>query len=787
MAYSETFPLTYRHQVTGEPVGLHHQPLSWLSHLGLTDEHGTPLNRTGSDQLIDRYGIRAFSSNPNPTMTVVSDSGDPDYDKDAVYLAKHAIQLGRPLWGFPQGTRLEETAPWPRTLVSQAASALRGMTEAKVSLDTPEPATEPDDRWIEQHYATESCPYCGDDVQKGAEICPRCGHNLMHHWEDPYVDEDRGGFEDYFASIRKEAPGKEHMKGVSPKRNRQYEHIKEQLMESGKSEEEAKEEAARTVNKQRAEHGETKSSDKKHWIQDAVKKPGQLHKDLGVPEGEKIPADKLEEAEHSDSKKVRERAQFAENMKKIKSKWHVASPADFAPNGIGSDKWHTADYPANPGNSDFSQPYGSWDNPATWADSDLDVAECPQCGGPAMELGKLGKLTHYRCRNCGNDFHDNGRGHQFYDQGDDEPNGLGPQWQSSVAPKWHFAETSMEPFGGIQDDASFDVSQSSPEQEAMYQKAVNYAVQLLNQGLEDRVIADQIAKDFPQLNAWYVINQAKAEPVQPEAAPQQQPQAVAPDADMQGSETAPPPAGVMSHTLVDKYEDIYGRKIARVRTADGKVREMDESDIEEHNQVAVDPTQAIKAFVENLPELENKASSIKARIDNLKTVIRMCRENMPKVAYSKQRYLDEVLSNAQLGLLNLNDYLSRLVPDEAMRYAMDQPEYRHDAFGIESELTADDNPDVDRFRQIIEEHPALVVSNMDDKTRTDEGAVRSAAAAYISQHIWELPPHKRAQLTSQFVEAAVSKASVFEDGDEVVEQEEEDLADHDGNSTQLFM
>lgn len=60
------------------------------------------------------------------------------------------------------------------------------------------------------------------------------------------------------AAMIKEAPGNQHMKGVSPKRNRQYEHIKEQLMESGKGEDEAKEEAARTVNKQRAEHGETK-------------------------------------------------------------------------------------------------------------------------------------------------------------------------------------------------------------------------------------------------------------------------------------------------------------------------------------------------------------------------------------------------------------------------------------------------------------------------------------------------------------------------------------------------
>jgi hypothetical protein len=53
----------------------------------------------------------------------------------------------------------------------------------------------------------------------------------------------------------------------------------------------------------------------KKWIQKAVKKPGELHKDLGVPEGEKIPEEKLEEAENSDDPKVRERAQFAENVK----------------------------------------------------------------------------------------------------------------------------------------------------------------------------------------------------------------------------------------------------------------------------------------------------------------------------------------------------------------------------------------------------------------------------------------------------------------------------------------
>jgi plasmid stabilization system protein ParE len=51
--------------------------------------------------------------------------------------------------------------------------------------------------------------------------------------------------------------------GASPKRERQYEHIKESYKERGVSTDEAEERAARTVNKERAEAGETKGSRKK--------------------------------------------------------------------------------------------------------------------------------------------------------------------------------------------------------------------------------------------------------------------------------------------------------------------------------------------------------------------------------------------------------------------------------------------------------------------------------------------------------------------------------------------
>jgi plasmid stabilization system protein ParE len=46
----------------------------------------------------------------------------------------------------------------------------------------------------------------------------------------------------------------------SKKRERQYDHIKEGLEDRGRSEDEAEEIAARTVNKERARHGESKES-----------------------------------------------------------------------------------------------------------------------------------------------------------------------------------------------------------------------------------------------------------------------------------------------------------------------------------------------------------------------------------------------------------------------------------------------------------------------------------------------------------------------------------------------
>lgn len=60
--------------------------------------------------------------------------------------------------------------------------------------------------------------------------------------------------------------------------------------------------------------------------------------------------------------------------------------------------------------------YGDFDGPDTGYDSwnhdpeAEQTPDCPQCGGPGTLLGQLGRQTHYRCRNCGWDYSEDGSG-----------------------------------------------------------------------------------------------------------------------------------------------------------------------------------------------------------------------------------------------------------------------------------------------------------------------------------------------------------------------------------------
>jgi len=52
----------------------------------------------------------------------------------------------------------------------------------------------------------------------------------------------------------------------------------------------------------------------KHWIKGAIKHPGALHRELGVPQGDKIPAKKMGKALHSSNPRLRKQANLARTL-----------------------------------------------------------------------------------------------------------------------------------------------------------------------------------------------------------------------------------------------------------------------------------------------------------------------------------------------------------------------------------------------------------------------------------------------------------------------------------------
>lgn len=66
----------------------------------------------------------------------------------------------------------------------------------------------------------------------------------------------------------------------------------------------------------------------KNWIADAIKKPGALHREIGVPQGQKIPAKKLAQAAKSGGK-LGQRARLAETLKGMPK--HDPKTMSYAP------------------------------------------------------------------------------------------------------------------------------------------------------------------------------------------------------------------------------------------------------------------------------------------------------------------------------------------------------------------------------------------------------------------------------------------------------------------------
>lgn len=55
----------------------------------------------------------------------------------------------------------------------------------------------------------------------------------------------------------------------------------------------------------------------KNWVKGAVKRPGALHRELGIPQDQTIPAKKLVKAEHSSNPRERKQANLAKTLGKM--------------------------------------------------------------------------------------------------------------------------------------------------------------------------------------------------------------------------------------------------------------------------------------------------------------------------------------------------------------------------------------------------------------------------------------------------------------------------------------
>jgi hypothetical protein len=72
------------------------------------------------------------------------------------------------------------------------------------------------------------------------------------------------------------------MRSGSPKRQRQYKHIKESLLDRGTGLKKAKEIAARTVNKERARAGESRTASRSSIVDISSRRRGGLHSHSGA-------------------------------------------------------------------------------------------------------------------------------------------------------------------------------------------------------------------------------------------------------------------------------------------------------------------------------------------------------------------------------------------------------------------------------------------------------------------------------------------------------------------------
>jgi hypothetical protein len=78
----------------------------------------------------------------------------------------------------------------------------------------------------------------------------------------------------------------------------------------------------------------------KNWVAGAIKHPGSLHRELGVPQGTKIPAKKLAKAAHSDKPGLKRKAVLAETLEGMHHGGHHSPPPSRLQENPGEADMH---------------------------------------------------------------------------------------------------------------------------------------------------------------------------------------------------------------------------------------------------------------------------------------------------------------------------------------------------------------------------------------------------------------------------------------------------------------
>ncbi|MEM3097553.1 MAG: hypothetical protein QXU32_02390 [Nitrososphaerales archaeon] len=523
-------------------------------------------------------------------------------------------------------------------------------------------------------------------------------------------------------------PGKKHVKEWSVKRNRQYEHILKSLRESHPdwSEDKLKEMAARTVNKIRAEKGETKKSTT-HQVMYHTTSVGNLDniKQHGLVGGHSSGYTK---EGHWADKYYGARPTYLSREPFLAGPNKVALAIDVSGYRLLPDLPSLIDYGAY-----LDEDMIYWETPpdgssiAKEASEGVEIDELlsdPEYSEWAINLTGTAAVIDPIPASRILFTSDDGHIMSSYNPIVDGPNPNGPNY--------------------------LDNAENSYEQQLALQLWVNYAVELLNAGDEDKVILAKLTRAGCP-NPQDVLLRAKMQPFEE---PEQEVNTdMLPDED-NISPTAPvstpdaevnttAPARQLSHkvrikgssetgTIIDMWHDVWGQSLIKVALDSGGTINVAPDAVEQYEDVieVPHPVTQIQEFIDSLPEVKPTRPHIEARIANMELVRRAVADNINKVGLSDRVKLDKIDMDARAEIGMLKEALKNICDETDLIYLNSLPIYQTHGIshpGVKRVVVQDED-----FNNKIAEKAAIFVSELPQQLIEDPQSVAYAAFQYAT-------------------------------------------------------